>query len=55
MPAAVAAMTTGPGAMAADPDTLAKLKAEHAVTIVPAKAPYADSKPIIANISFVEQ
>jgi hypothetical protein len=31
------------------------LKAEHAVTIVPAKAPVADAKAVIGNISFVEQ
>lgn len=39
----------------ADLNASGKLKAEHAVTIIPAKAPYADSKPVIANISFVEQ
>jgi len=28
---------------------------EHAVTIVPARAPAADAKPVVGSISFVEQ
>jgi len=41
--------------IAADLDAKGQLKAEHTVTIVPAKTPFADAKPVIGNISFVEQ
>lgn len=41
--------------IAANLDAAGKLKAQHAVTIVPAKAPAADAKPVIGSISFVEQ
>jgi tyrosinase len=41
--------------IAANLDASGLLKAEHAVTIVPAKAPAADAKPVVGNISFVEQ
>jgi tyrosinase len=41
--------------IAANLDAKGLLKAEHAVTIVPAKAPVADAKAVIGNISFVEQ
>ena len=41
--------------VAADLDAKGQLKAEHTVTIVPAKTPFADAKPVIGNISFVEQ
>src|SRR5882724_6250896 len=39
--------------VAANLDANGKLKAEHTVTIVPAKTPYTDAKPVIGNISFV--
>jgi len=41
--------------IAANLDAGGKLKAEHAVTIVPARAPAADAKPVVGSISFVEQ
>jgi len=41
--------------VAADLDAKGQLKAEHTVTIVPAKTPFAEAKPVIGNISFVEQ
>jgi tyrosinase len=41
--------------VAADLDAKGQLKAEHVVTIIPAKAPFADAKAVIGNISFVEQ
>ena len=41
--------------IAADLDAKGQLKAAHTVTIVPAKAPFADAKAVIGNISFVEQ
>ena len=41
--------------IAANLDASGLLKAEHAVTIVPAKAPAADAKAVVGNISFVEQ
>jgi len=41
--------------IAADLGAKNLLKAEHAVTIVPASAPVADAKPVVGNISFVEQ
>jgi tyrosinase len=41
--------------IAADLDAKGQLKAEHTVTIVPAKTPFAEAKPVIGNISFVEQ
>ena len=41
--------------IAADLDAKGQLKAAHTVTIVPAKAPFAEAKAVIGNISFVEQ
>ena len=41
--------------VAADLDAKGQLKAVHTVTIVPAKTPFAEAKPVIGNISFVEQ
>ena len=41
--------------VAANLDASGLLKAEHAVTIVPAKTPNAEAKPVVGNISFVEQ
>ena len=41
--------------IAADLDANGQLKAAHTVTIVPAKAPFAEAKAVIGNISFVEQ
>ena len=41
--------------IAADLNAKSLLKAEHAVTIVPAKAPVAEAKPVVGGISFVEQ
>ncbi|MDI1266713.1 MAG: tyrosinase family protein [bacterium] len=41
--------------IAANLDANGRLRAEHAVTIVPAKAPTADARSVVGNISFVEQ
>jgi tyrosinase len=41
--------------IAADLNAKGLLKAEHVVTIAPASAPEADAKPVVGNISFVEQ
>jgi tyrosinase len=41
--------------VAANLDAQGKLKAEHSVTIVPSNEPAADSKPVVGEISFVEQ
>jgi tyrosinase len=41
--------------VASDLDARGLLKAEHAVTIVPSKAPAPDAKPVVGDISFVEQ
>jgi hypothetical protein len=41
--------------IAADLDAKGQLKAAHTVTIVPAKAPFAEAKAVIGDISFVEQ
>jgi len=41
--------------VAANLDANGQLKAEPGVTIVPAKAPFADAKAVVGNISFVEQ
>jgi tyrosinase len=41
--------------VAADLDARGLLKAEHAVTIVPSKPPAPDAKPVVGDISFVEQ
>ena len=40
---------------AADLDAKGLLKAEHSVTIVPSKPPAPDAKPVVGDISFVEQ
>jgi len=40
---------------AANLSALGKLKTEHTVTIVPANEPAGNSKPVVADISFVEQ
>jgi tyrosinase len=41
--------------IAADLDARGLLKAEHAVTIVPSNEPAANAKPVVGEISFVEQ
>jgi tyrosinase len=41
--------------VAADLSASNLLKAQHAVTIVPAGSPEADAKPVVGNISFVKQ
>jgi tyrosinase len=41
--------------IAADLKARGLLKTEHAVSIVPGKAPAADAKPVVGGISFVEQ